>query len=364
MSAARHLLHVFSTFATGGPQMRFATLANRLGRKYRHSIVALDGNTAARERLDAGLDVTLPPAPVVKGDTLGNLRRVRGALRSMRPDLLVTYNWGAIEWGLANRVLPLVPHLHVEDGFGPEEATRQIPRRVWTRRLALGRSTVLLPSHTLQRLALEVWKLSPQRVLLVPNGIDVARFAPHAEDHQPLAIGTLATLRAEKNIPRLMRAFAALKGAYELVIIGGGPLLDALRAEAAALDSRIRFTGSVNNPAGALRQLDLFALTSDTEQMPISILEAMAAGLPIVSTDVGDVKAMLPEPSRSWVTPRGDDAAFTTALARLAADTGARQSLGAANRAHVAATYAEATMVQTWDRLFAGEDLTSSRSTA
>lgn len=364
MSAARHLLHVFSTFATGGPQMRFATLANRLGRKYRHSIISLDGNTAARDRLDAGLDVALPAAPVIKGDTLGNLRRVRRTLRDLRPDLLVTYNWGAIEWALANRFLPLVPHLHVEDGFGPEEATRQIPRRVWTRRLALRRSTVLLPSHTLQHLALEDWKLSPRRVLLVPNGIDEARFAPHAEDRLPLAIGTLATLRAEKNIPRLMRAFAALKGAFELVIIGGGPLLDTLKGEAAALDPRIRFTGSVSDPAGALRQLDLFALTSDTEQMPISILEAMAAALPIVSTDVGDVKAMLPEPSRPWVTPRGDDAAFTAVLASLAADADARRKLGAANRAHVAATYAETTMVRAWDRLFAGEDLTTSRSTA
>ena len=350
----RHLLHVFPTFATGGAQMRLVVLANRWGGKYRHSVISLDGVTAARARFDASVALELVPSPVVKGETLGNLPRIRRLLRAVRPDVLLTYNWGSIEWALANRFAPLVRQVHVEDGFGPEEATRQLPRRVWSRRLALGRATVVLPSDTLRRIALGTWRLSREHVLWLPNGIDVERFVPHGgEARSPLVIGTIATLREEKNIPRLMRAFAPLppEPAVELRIIGGGPLLEALRAEAAALDSRIRLPGPSADPAQALAGLDLFALSSDTEQMPLSILEAMASGLAIVSTEVGDVKAMLPPPSRAWVTPRGNDAAFTAALARLAADAGERRALGAANRAHVAATYGEAAMVAAWDRL-------------
>lgn len=357
MSAPRQLLHVFSTFALGGPQRRFALLANRLGPKYAHAVIAMDGNTATREELDPKLKARILPAPAVKGDTLGNIRRIRRALRELRPDLLCTYNWGTIEWALANRWMPLAQHLHVEDGFGPEEAGRQIRRRVMTRRLALGRSRVLIPSLTLKRLALEVWRLDPKRVLYVPNGIAVERFPAHdGTARRPLAIGTLATLRAEKNIPRLMRAFATLPRGIEaeLLVIGGGPLLEPLKAEAATIDPRIRFLGPTADPADALRALDLFALTSDTEQMPLSILEAMAAGLPIVSTDVGDVRNMLPAESRAWVTPKGDDAAFATALAHLARDGEARRAVGRANRAHVAANYDETTMLAAWDRLFAG----------
>jgi L-malate glycosyltransferase len=357
MSAPRRLLHVFSTFALGGPQRRFVLLANRLGRKYAHTVIAMDGNAATREELDPALEVRILPAPAVKGDTFGNLRRIRRVLGELKPDLLCTYNWGAIEWALANRFLPLSPHLHVEDGFGPEEAGGQIRRRVLTRRLALGRSRVLIPSLTLKRLALDVWRLDSRRVLYVPNGIAVERFAAHdGTPHRPLAIGTLATLRGEKNIPRLMHAFARLPRDIEaeLLVIGGGPLLESLKAEAARIDARIRFPGPIANPAEALRALDLFALTSDTEQMPLSILEAMAAGLPIVSTDVGDVRNMLPIESQRWVTPSGDDAAFGDALARLAQDTEVRQTLGRANRVHVAATYDEATMLAAWDRLFAG----------
>lgn len=352
----RHILHVFPTFAVGGYSVRFAKLANHYGARYRHSVVALDRATAARDLLDPGLALDFVAAPDVKGDTLGNLRRIRRTLHQLKPDLMCTYNWGAVEWALANRFAPIVRHLHVEDGFGPEEVARQIRRRVLTRRLALGRSRLLIPSRTLEHLALHVWRVDPGRVLYVPNGIAVQRFSVHQGDHRPLAIGTLATLRTEKNIPRLMRAFAALPRDIEaeLLVIGGGPLLDSLRAEAAALDPRIRFPGPTANPAAALRDLDLFALTSDTEQMPLSILEAMAAGLAIVSTDVGDVRNMLPAESQGWVTPKGDDAAFAEALARLARDADARAILGRANRAHVATTYDEAAMLAAWDRLFAG----------
>ena len=128
MTDAPLLLHVFSTFAPGGPQVRFAAIANHFGRRWRHAVVAMDGNTACRERLDPGLDVSFLESGAVKGDTLGNIRRFRAALRAMRPAALVTSNWGSIEWAMAN-ALPLVRHVHLEDGFGPEERDRQLPRR-------------------------------------------------------------------------------------------------------------------------------------------------------------------------------------------------------------------------------------------
>lgn len=201
------VLHVFSTFATGGPQVRFATLANHFGRRYRHLLVAMDGNYACRERLSSDLDVVFPAVPVTKGDTLGSVRRFRNVLRDLRPDVMVTSNWGSIEWALANW-LPVTRHVHIEDGFGPEERSTQLPRRVMMRRFALARSQVVVPSLTLLKIATEIWRLNPRRVRYVPNGIDLAGFAsacargPAARDgsiaDRPV-IGTVATLRAEKN---------------------------------------------------------------------------------------------------------------------------------------------------------------------
>jgi glycosyltransferase involved in cell wall biosynthesis len=351
-----HLIHVFSTFATGGAQMRFVEIANRLGGRYRHSVVSLDGVTTAAERIEARVPLEILAAPVTKGELLRNLRRIRRWLDRRRPDAMLTYNWGSIEWAIANRVASLARHIHVEDGFGPDEATVQLPRRVWTRRLALGRSVVVLPSLTLMDIARDAWRLPSDRLCYIPNGIDVSRFHPASRDHrQPPVIGTLATLRAEKNIPRLLRAFHRLDGPVSLRVIGGGPLLESLRAEAALLDPRIECPGPITDPAAALATLDIFALSSDTEQMPLSILEAMAAGLPVVATDVGDVKAMLSQENQPFVTPRSDEPAFSAALGRLAGDRALCRALGEANRRHVARTYTFDGMVDAWDAVFRGD---------
>src|SRR5580693_1583300 len=176
MSRPPLLLHAFSSFAVGGAQVRFAAIANRYPDAWRHAIVAMDGNLECRERFDSNVELSFPAIEIRKGDTLGNVRRFRGLLRALRPHALVSGNWGAIEWARAN-VWPLARHIHTEDGFGPDEGgRRQIPRRVLTRRLVLRRSTVVLPSRTLLRLATEVWRLDPARLLYIPNGIDLARF--------------------------------------------------------------------------------------------------------------------------------------------------------------------------------------------
>src|SRR5689334_15365559 len=92
------LLHVFSTFAVGGPQRRFVDLVAAFGSRYRHIVVAMDGNLACADRLPPDLEVRCDPIEVVKGATLGNVRRFRQRLAGFAPDVLVTYNWGAIEW--------------------------------------------------------------------------------------------------------------------------------------------------------------------------------------------------------------------------------------------------------------------------
>ncbi len=354
------VLSVFSTFSVGGPQVRFATLANRLGPAFRHAIIAMDGDHACAERLDPGLAIAWPEVPIRKGDTRANVRAFRRALARIRPDVMVTYNWGAIEWALAN-LLPLVRHIHIEDGFGPEEQSRQIPRRVWTRRIALRRCTLVVPSRTLERIATDIWRLPAARLRYIPNGIDLARFAPRPEGAvvaHGVTIGTVAALRAEKNIARLLRAFAAVPedlGA-RLVVVGDGPERAALEAEAAALGlgARVRFAGHIADPAPLYAGFDAFALSSDTEQMPISVLEAMAAGLPVAATDVGDVRAMLAEANAPLVVPKGDEAALGAALARLAGDAALRRAVGAANRARAERDFDERAMVAAYGALFAG----------
>ncbi|HVZ06461.1 glycosyltransferase [Rhodopila sp.] len=355
--AAPLVVHIFPTFAVGGAQVRFAAIANHFGLAFRHIVVALDGNTACRERLRPDLDIRFPVIEAPKHAMLANAWRFRRLLRAWRPDMLVTCNWGAIEFALAD-LLPVSPHFHVVDGFGPEERAAQIPRRVRLRRLALGRTPVVLPSRTLVRIATDIWKLRPSLIRYVPNGVDLARFtvSTRAAVGEPV-IGTIAALREEKNIARLLRAFAlATRGPpARLVIVGDGPERAALTALAAQLGiaERVEFTGHQADTPAFYRRFDIFALSSDTEQMPLSVIEAMASGLPVVSTDVGDVRMMVAERNVPLVT-RLDDAALASALAALAADPDLRMAIGAANRDKACRDFDEQTMFATYGALWRG----------
>ncbi len=363
-----HLLHVFPSFDVGGAQVRTAALMNRFGDAFRHSVVSLDGRFDCAERLDPRVPFARVEFPARPGDSLpARLWRIRAALRALAPDRLITSNWGSIEWAMADAPPRAAPLLHMEDGFGPDEVGRQIPRRVWTRRVVLRGARVLLPSRLLEGIARDVWRLAARGLCYVPNGIDLARFTP-AGARADLAvpgegplIGTVAALRAEKNIARLLRAAALLRGEglpFRLAVIGEGPERAALEAQAAALGIApvTRFLGHVPDPAAAYRALDLFALSSDTEQMPFSVLEAMGSGLAVASTDVGDVRVMLAPENAALVTGR-DEAALAAGLRTLLADAARRARLGAANRARAEAEFDEALMARRHAALWRGEAL-------
>lgn len=338
MSAARRFVHVFATFGAGGPQVRAVQLLARLGAGHQHVVLAMDGCTDAAAQLPAQVPVELVPPPR-RGGLFANVRALRTWLRAQRPDLVLTYNWGAIESAIAARALGL-PLVHHEDGFGPEEAQRRLRRRSWLRRLALRGVPVVVPSLVLQRIAATEWRLPAAQVHHFPNGVDLQRFRPAAPPAR-LVLGTVGGLRGEKDHATLLRAFAGLGGDARLCLVGGGPLADALRTRARELgvDGRTQFTGPVQDTAPHYAAMSVFVLSSRTEQMPIALLEAMACGLPVVATDVGDVRTILPDEAAPCIVPPGDAEALAAALRRVAADAGLRQTLGAANRRRVEQRY-------------------------
>lgn len=360
-----NLLHVFSTFATGGPQVRLASMANHWGKKYRHTIIAMDGVYDCAEKFDSGVEYELHRLEFTKGATRENIILFWRKLKEWRPDLLLTYNFGAIEWALAN-FFGQHPHIHIEDGFGPDEADgKQLARRVWLRRAGLlfGKHLVV-PSNTLYEIATHNWLLPERKVIFIPNGIDCARFSKDRPDAEgplfprrddEIIIGTLGALRPEKNLPRLVRAFAMLQDYpnARLVIAGSGAAGEDAKRQAQELGiaGRVTFLGHVARPERAYRLFDIFALSSDTEQMPLGVLEAMAAGLPVASVDVGDVKRMLPLECTPYVYGRFDDE-LANSMIQLCADAGLRKHLGAANASHVRKHYSLARMCDEYDGLF------------
>jgi len=360
----RRLLHVFPTFGVGGAQVRFTALAAALGSRYHHTVMALRGGYEAQALLAPHAPVRIEDPPPMAADLPRRLRCYRRLLDEHKPDLLLTYNWGAVELALAN-LIGGAPHLHMEDGFGPEEASRQLRRRVWMRRVALARSQVVVPSVTLQTIATETWGLDPRRVHYIPNGIPpklhpatlLEDLLPDLPAGAPRIVWTGA-LRPEKNPLRLLRAFAPLKHAAVLLVVGSGPEEPAMRAEAAALGlgDRVRFLGRRADARDLIMQCHVLALSSDTEQMPLVILEAMDAGLPVAACDVGDIRRMVAPENRPFLTAR-DDAALGRALAALVDNAGLRFIIGQANRKRLRAVYSLPPMIEAYGALF--ERLTS-----
>lgn len=357
----RTLLHAFSTFELGGSQARFVQLANALGPAYQHLIVAMDGKLMAGERLGPSVNWQVMDIENRRGGALANRASYREALQAWQPDLVFSYNWGAIEWAAGN--LPRrVPHVHVEDGFGPGEAVRQFPRRVWGRRaiLGLGHATVVVPSRRLAEHA-QSWWVPSKRLRYIPNGVPTdADVQPRAAvpAGRPVAIGTVAGLRPEKNLARLIRAFAVARRDHELrlLIIGDGSERPALQALANELGvaGDVEFTGYLKRPQERLRDMDLFALSSDTEQQPISMMEAMALGIPVVSTRVGDVPFIAAPVARAATLCAPDDAAFTQTLQAVLAQRALWPLWAEAGLARVRSHFAQHDMVDSWRQVFDG----------
>jgi hypothetical protein len=144
-----HFLHVFSTFVPAGPETRAVRLIEAFGAEFRHSILAMDGRTDARELLPAAADVRILESPP-KAGSIATVRRLRDLLRAENPDLLLSYNWGAFDAVMAARTLKMRRVVHHEDGFNPDEVLEFKQRRVLARRFLLpGVHRVIVPSKKL-----------------------------------------------------------------------------------------------------------------------------------------------------------------------------------------------------------------------
>lgn len=364
------LLHLHSSFNAGGKELRAVRLMNLFGKGLTHTVVSAEpGAYAAAAMVDKGIAVTYPAdfPPLAGPFRLGRLQALARAM--VGQDLVLAYNWGAMDAVMAHtlfaQALKLPPLVHHEDGFNEDEAERLKPTRNWYRRIGLGRAAgLIVPSERLERIALELWRQPRWRVRRIANGIATRGYAgkPKA-DALPrvikrkgeLWLGTLAGLRAVKNLPRLVRSFAGLPEEWQLVILGEGPEREAIREEAIRLEvgHRVHLPGFVADPARVLGLFDLFALSSDSEQFPISVVEAMAAGLAVASPAVGDVAGMVAPANAPFIVAPGREDSLAEALHSLAADPFLRARIGADNQAKARAEYDEAVMLAAYRAAYA-----------
>jgi glycosyltransferase involved in cell wall biosynthesis len=204
-----------------------------------------------------------------------------------------------------------------------------------------------------------------RKVAVIENGIDLGHYQPRADlraevraelglSEESLVIGIVCRLVELKNVGLLLRAALPHLGpAAQLLIIGDGPERSQLEALATAQPSGkfVRFLGQRADVARLLNGLDLFALSSNTEGHPISVIEAMATGLPVLATRVGGIPEMIEDGKTGFLAPV-DEQAYA---ARLAAALDQRRiwpSMGVAARAAAHARFSSETMTDRYMELY------------
>lgn len=215
-------------------------------------------------------------------------------------------------------------HVPVIVNYRGGEAEAFLARQAAFVRPTLRRAAALIvPS----RFLLEIFARFGIRADVVPNIVDLARFRPnpsHVPGHHAIVTRNLEDIY---DIPTALRAFAQVRRSHPdatLTIAGSGPGLPALRSLAAELGvaAAVRFTGRLDNErvADLYRDADLLLNPSTVDNMPISLLEAMASGVAIVSTDVGGIPHMVEDGQTALLVPPRDPAAMSAAALRVLAE--------------------------------------------
>jgi glycosyltransferase involved in cell wall biosynthesis len=205
-----------------------------------------------------------------------------------------------------------------------------------------------------------------KRVAVIPNGVDTAKYAPLRDavavrrelgiDDDAPVVGIVAALRPEKNHELFLelgrRVLRQLPNARFLVV-GDGLCRSDLERRAAemGLGSSVLFLGSRNDVPRLLAAMDVFALTSHNEANPISILEAMSVGVPVVATDVGSIHEAVSEGESGYLVPAGDSALLTDRVIGLLTDEPRRRVIGAAAREAVIDHWSIDAMVSGYEQL-------------
>ncbi|WP_134499182.1 glycosyltransferase [Microvirga pakistanensis] len=356
---------ILPSLETGGMETMTAALAEALAaRGHRVGITCLEKEGELAEGLRRkGIPVTLVPCPGTSP-----LVRPHPALRAhfaaRAPDVVHAHNGVWAKAALAARAAGVPAVVHTAHGFSIDEPWFGDVLRWWA---GLRTDLIVAVSASLRDHLVHTARIPASRVVTVINGIDTVRFAPTRRSgilrkalgigpETPL-IGCVARLDPIKNHALLLEATALLVPHIpdiHLVLVGDGPLSASLReqAETLGLGGRLLLAGTLADTAPAYRDLDVFVLPSVSEGTSISILEAMASGVPVVATAVGGTPRLLDGGACGTLVPSGDPAAMAEAIRRLLIDPAGRARMARCARERVLKEFGHAAMVRAYEQLY------------
>jgi len=339
------ILHVVDSWAVGGLQNGLFNLIERMDpSRYEHVVCAMrpagggDAFSTGRAQM-----ASLSAKDSASRFQIPALARV---IRQVNPDIVHTRNWGTWEAQAAACYAASCARIHSEHGIDWDTTAHEPLRRILFRRLAFQMAhRVLSVSSQLRDLHARRTGFPARRITVVHNGVDGSRFSPDPSARARLrrelelgeeefcigCVGNLIPVKDHMTTLRAVDRFAQCGRPWRLLIVGDGPLLSALTEFVNGRQDckgRVMFLGKSNRVADLLNAMDAYVLSSLTEGISNSVLEAMATGLPVVVSATGGNPEVVVSGESGLLFPVGDERRLAELLRMLQTQRELRQRLG------------------------------------
>jgi glycosyltransferase involved in cell wall biosynthesis len=354
-----------NSFRIGGSERQAVELAKRLDPSKFELIVACfqkDGPLSAE--LPCGLDKVhaFPLAGFFNWNAFRRAVDFIRLLRKMRVQVVQCFDFYSNVFAIPLARLAGVPVIlgsRRDEGVTLRTRAQRMVEG-WCYRLATG---VVANAEAIKAQLVKRDGLRPERAWVIHNGLDLDRFDQQGSvsraDHNGdgVTVAVVANLRQEKGHMVFLDAAHRLAGLYPQArfrIVGDGPMWQRIeaRVKELGLSERVEMTGATKDIPAFLQSIDIMVNPSHTEGFPNAVLEAMAASLPVVATDVGGTHELVGEGLTGYLVPPGDGAVMAERLARLCKDPDARLKMGEAGRRRMAERFTADLMAKRFETLY------------
>ncbi len=360
-SAARikTVAHLVPCFDFGGLEQVIVNLINNsTSYAVQHVIISLTDQTKLYPQVK-------PPTPLYTlnkkpGKDLGCHWKLFKLLKKIKPDTLHTYNFGTVEYHPIAALAGVKNRIHCEHGRGGDDPDgKDILHNLVRKISATLMRKFLVVSPDLLAWGKEVLNLSDDKIQLIYNGVNVDEYRPTTDKYPEFTVCTVGRADPVKNQVLLIDAFkqarrqsAALANA-KLKIVGDGPVFENLKKHVndKGLHDCVELLGFRTDVSSILPKAHLFVLSSIYEAMPMTILEAMSSGLPVIATDVGGVRHLMTE-NEGWLVPSKNVDAMAACIIEIASNPEQAQVRADRGRAMVLDKYSIQAMVANYMALY------------
>ncbi|WP_310489039.1 glycosyltransferase family 4 protein [Chamaesiphon sp. VAR_69_metabat_338] len=359
--ARKKILYVITKAELGGAQAHVYDLMNSLHRDYEVHLAVGAAGVLTEKAIDLGIKVHIIDnlkRSINPTSDLKSIQQCIAIIKLIQPDLVHCHSSKA---GVVARIAAWrcrVPVIFTAHGWGFDPRSPLIQRNI-----ALGVEKILAPistkvicvSESDRQLAIALKVTSPELAVTIHNGIENKPIATAAPERQPPKLIMVARFnRAQKDQQTLMQAIAKLKEPVELLLVGTGPDWEASKtiAKDLGITDRVSFLGDRLDVPELLANSQIFVLSTHYEGAPISILEAMRCGLPIIATNVNGIPEQVADGETGLLVPHQDVDALTAAIANLIKNPDLRQQMGVAGKHKFAKEFTVEQMAEKTELLY------------